>query len=172
MSRAIPETITEEELIKILEATQNKKDRAAYLICFYEALRVSEIVNLLPDNIKAAQYTIEIKQGKGNKDRHITIIKPLKMQENEIIKALKQIPIGKGVRALEISFKKKAKEVLNKDLHFHCLRHSGATWLLNKKRWDIRQVQQHLGHSKIATTEIYTHVSPSDLIALEWGEQD
>lgn len=172
MKLKIPETITEDELAKIAKAARDDKDRAAYIISYYEALRVSEIVNLEQDNIKREQHLIQIKEAKGMKDRHIPIVKPLKLSEDAVLKALKQIPIGKGVRALQTSFKKKAKEVLNKDLHFHCLRHSGATWLLNKKKWDIRQVQQFLGHSKLATTEIYTHVTPSDLIALEWGESD
>lgn len=168
--RKIPDTITEEELIKILRATKNDKHKAAFTISYYQALRVSEIVKLKPENIKKEQHLIEIKQAKGSKDRHIPIVKPIKMREDEILRALKHIPIGLGVRALEIAFKKKSKEVLNKDLHYHTLRHSGATWLLNKKKWDIRQVQQFLGHSKLATTEIYTHVSPDDLIALEWGD--
>lgn len=170
--RKIPETIQEEELIKILQATTNKKDKTAYMISFYQALRVSEIVKLLPENIKKEQHLIEIKQAKGEKDRNIPIIRPIKLNEAEVMRALNNLPIGKGVRALELSFKKKAKEVLNKDLHYHTLRHSGASWLLNKKKWDIRQVQQFLGHSKIQTTEIYTHVSPADLISLEWGETD
>lgn len=40
----------------------------------------------------------------------------------------------------------------------------------DKIKRDVRQVQQFLGHSKLATTEIYTHVSPKDLLELEWNE--
>lgn len=169
--RKIPDTITEEELVKILQETKNDKHRLAYLLGFYQAMRVSEVVKLSQDNIRREQHLIEIKEAKGMKDRHIPIIKPLKLKEDEVLRALKHLPVGIGARALEIAFKKIANKVLNRDLHFHTLRHSGATWLLNKKRWDIREVQRFLGHSKIQTTEIYTHVSPSDLIALEWGEQ-
>ncbi len=170
MKRKIPDTINEKELVKILLATKNLNHRSAYTLGFYEALRISEIVKLLPENIKKSEHIIEIKQAKGNKDRNLPIIKPLELTTKSIFLAFDRLPLGIGVRALQIAFKKKAKEVLNKDLHFHCLRHSGASWLLNQKKWSLRQVQQFLGHSKLTTTEIYLHCSPQELIDLEWGD--
>ena len=169
--RKIPQVISEEELIQILNATKKDNHKLAFLIAFYQAMRLNEVVNLKQENIDKQQHLIMIKQGKGNKDRHIPIIKPLKLNPKSILYALNKLPVGCGDRALQIAFKNKAKEVLDKDLHFHTLRHSGATWLLNKKKWDIRQVQRFLGHSKLQTTEIYCHVSPQDLINLEWGEE-
>lgn len=170
--RKIPDTISEEELIKIVTTKEIKRHhKTAFLIAFYLSLRVSEVVKLLPEHIFVKEHLVKIKQSKGKKDRNITITKPLKLKPLSVVYALNRLPIGCGVRALEIAFKKWSKKVLNKDLHFHTLRHSGATWLLNKKKWDIRKVQQFLGHSKIQTTEIYTHVTPQDLIELEWGEE-
>ena len=170
--RKIPEVIQEEELVKILRAVKKPKKTLAYMLGFYQAMRVSEVIKLLPEQIDMSQHLIKIKQAKGNKDRNIVIVKPLLLRENEVKLALKYLPVPTTTRALQISFKLIAKKILNKDIHFHTLRHSGATWLLNKKKWDIRQVQRFLGHSKIQTTEIYTHVSPDDLIALEWGKDD
>lgn len=166
--RKIPDTISEEELIRIINYTSNNQHKLAFLLGFYQCMRVSEVVNLKPEHIKKSEHVIQIKQAKGNKDRDITIVKPLKLQPKTILYALNKLPIKIGVRALQISFKQKAKDVLNKDLHFHTLRHSGATWLLNKKKWDIRHVQKFLGHSKLQTTEIYTHVNSQDLVDLEW----
>jgi len=168
--KRIPTIISEEELIKIVIATKNKNHKASFILGFYQALRVSEVVKLKPENIRKSEHIIEIKQSKGAKDRHIPIVKPLKVSMKTIFMALDQLPITIGVRALQTAFKKKSKEVLGRDLKFHTLRHSGATWLLNVKKWNLRQVQIFLGHSKLATTEIYTHVSPQDLIELEWGE--
>ena len=163
MARKIPETITEEEFIKLLRAVKQKHHRAAFILGFYGAMRVSEIINLKPENIDKGQKIIRIKQAKGNKDRNI----PLPPQA---VKALSYIPIKCGVRALEIAIKNYGKKSLNKDIHFHTLRHSGATHYLNKKKWSTRAVQQLLGHSKIQTTEIYTHVTPQDLIEKMWEE--
>jgi len=170
MVRIIPEVISEEEFVKILQATDNKKKRLAYMLGFYQTLRVSEVINLRKEDCFTTENYIRIKRAKGKKDRDIVIIKPLLLKDNEIKLAIKSLPIGTSIRALQISFKRIAKRVLGKDLHFHTLRHSGATWLLNKKRWDIRHLQKQLGHSKIQTTEIYTHVSGGDLVDLEWGE--
>lgn len=168
MTRKIPETITEEELAEILKHTENPQYKLAFLLGFYQCLRVQEAINLKPEHVDKQQHLIKVKQGKGKKDRHIPIIKPLLLTPTSVQYALNKLPIYLGVRSLQIAFKQKARDILNKDLHFHTLRHSGATWLLNKKKWDIRQVQQFLGHSKIQTTEIYTHVTPQNLIELEW----
>lgn len=171
MKIKIPNAITEEELIKIVSYKKVKDNhRLAFLLGFYQALRVSEVVKLKPDDVDKQQHLIHIRQAKGSKDRNIPIIKPLKIKETTIQYALNKLPVGCGIRALEIAIKRYGKEILGKDIHFHTLRHSGATWLLNKKRWDIRQVQRFLGHSKIQTTEIYTHVNPQDLVELEWKE--
>lgn len=158
--RKLPETITENELIEVIKITRKKQHKLAFMLGFYEGLRVSEVVKLLPDNIDYEQHLIRIKQAKGSKDRNIPIAP-------EIIRKLNILPIGCGVRALEIAFKKYCKLAgLTKDLHFHSLRHSCATRLLNEKQWNIRQVQQFLGHERLDTTMIYTHVSPNDLVKL------
>lgn len=170
MARKIPETITEDELIKIVKATKKKKHRLAFMLGFYQAMRVSEVVNLQKNNIQYDRNYIEIKNAKGSKDRDIPIIKPLLLKDNVMKLGLKHLPIGIGKRGLQLAFKKAGIKTLGKDLHFHTLRHSGATWLMNKKKWDIRQVQVFLGHSKISTTEIYAHVGAEALVELEWGE--
>jgi len=157
--RNIPETITEEEFIKLLRQVKKKHHRISFILGFYGCMRVSEVVNLKPENIDRGQRVIRIKQAKGKKDRNIPI-------PPQATRGLSYIPVGCGARALQIAFRKYAKDVLKKELHFHSLRHSGATHYLNKKRWSTRQVQQLLGHSKIQTTEIYTHVTPQDLINL------
>lgn len=170
MKRKIPETITEEELIRILKVVRKDSHKVAFMLGFYQAMRISEVVKLQPENIDRNSHLIKIKEGKGKKDRNIPIIKPLLMNPKTVLYALNKIPVESGARALEIAFKNYSKKILNRDLHFHTLRHSGATWLLNEKKWDIRKIQVFLGHSKIQTTEIYSHVKEKDLVNLEWNE--
>lgn len=156
----LPETITEEELVKLLAAVK-PHHKIAFALGFYEAMRISEIIKLKPENIDKQVKIIHIIQSKGAKDRDIPIAP-------EVMQGLKNLPIKCGVRALEIKFKQLGKEILNKDLHFHCLRHSGITHYLVKKKWSSLEVQRLAGHSKVSTTQIYTHIRPSDLVNRMW----
>ncbi len=170
MKRIITDTITEEQFVKLLRKVKKDNHKLAFSLGFYQAMRLNEVVNLKPENIDFEQHLIKIKKAKGKKDRHIPIVKPLLLPEQTMLRALKKLPVGCGGRALQIAFKNYGIKILNEKIHFHTLRHSGATWLLNKKRWNTREVQRFLGHSKIETTTIYTHVTPQDLIALEWKD--
>lgn len=165
MAKKLPETISEEELNAILKVSKKNNHKIAFALGFYQAMRISEIVNLNQENIDYGQRLLRIKQAKGSKDRNIPI-SPM------VINGLrKNIPITCGIRALEIAFKKAIKRAgIDKDLHFHSLRHSGASYYLNKKGWNLRDVQVFLGHSRIDTTLIYTHVTPQDLINKMWEE--
>lgn len=162
MSRKLPEVLSEEDIIKVLEAIKKPRYKLAVALGFYQAMRVSEIINLKPEDIDKGQKLIRIKQAKGKKDRNIPIAP-------QVMKGLRHLPIGRSVRSLERVFKNKCNEILMRDSHFHILRHSGASYYLNKKKWDLRSVQVFLGHSKIGITEIYTHVSPQDLVDKMWG---
>lgn len=159
----LPEIVTEEEFLKLIKQVKKKHHRIAFILGFYGCMRISEVVNLKQEDIDRGQRIIRIKQAKGKKDRNIPIPK-------QAVRGLFYIPVGVGARAIQISFRNYSKKILNKDLNFHSLRHSGATHYLNKKKWSTRQVQQLLGHSKIQTTEIYTHVTPQDLIEKMWEE--
>lgn len=161
MGRKLPEILTESEFINLIKSVVDKRRRLAFMLGFYNCLRVSEVVKLKPEDIIRGQKLLCVKAGKGDKDRNIPIAP-------EVWNGLKYLPVGVKVRALQKSIKKYSKSALGKDIHFHTLRHSGATHYLNVKKWDLRSVQVFLGHSKLSTTQIYTHVSPRDLISKMW----
>jgi len=162
--RKLPITITEEELIKILKATKNNQLKLSFALGFYECMRISEIIRLKQEDINKNLKLVYIKQGKGKKDRNIPLAP-------EIEGAIKHIPIKYSIRTLQREFKKACLKILNKDLHFHCLRHSGITHYLVKKGWNSLQVQRLAGHSKISTTQLYTHINPSDLVNKMWDSE-
>jgi len=175
-SQKLPEIISEEDLIKILEATENPKHRLAFALGFYECLRVSEVACLRKEHvnkdlklllIKGSDISKGKKGAKRGKDRNIPIAP-------EVLNGLKHLPVGSdkakdmGVRALQIAFNKKSQEVLGKSYNFHILRHSGITHYLTKKKWNSLEVQRLAGHSKVSVTEIYTHINPENLVNRMW----
>ncbi len=168
----LPDIISEEEFVKLIKKVRKQNHRVAFILGFYEGLRVSEVVKLKPEDIRFNEKIIMIKQSKGRKDRHIVMVKPLLMGERTVLSAVKHLPVRCGERALNYALKTYAQRILKKNISFHTLRHSCATWLLTKKRWNVARVQQHLGHSRIDTTMIYTHINPRHQVELEWGEDE
>ena len=157
--RKLPETISEQDLKLIIKSLTKKSDKhlkVAFLMGFYQCMRVSEVVSLKAEDIDASRGFIHIKQAKGSKDRDIPIMP-------EFRPYIRQLPIKCSMRTLQRNFKKVAYAELKKDLHFHTLRHSGATHYLNIKNVGIRYIQALLGHSRLDTTQIYTHVNPENL---------
>ncbi len=152
----IPETITEEELLKIVKATKRLKLKTAFMLGFYQCMRVSEVVNLNKEDVNTQTGFIHIKQSKGKKDRQIPL-----MQETRHY--LRYLPIKISRQGLHKAIKTKAKKILDRDIYFHSLRHSGATMYLNDRSIDIRFIKDFLGHARLSTTEIYTHVNPIQL---------
>jgi integrase len=151
----LPEVITLEQFNEILKATRKPEHRVAFKLGFLCCLRISEVLKLLQEDIDKDRGFLFIRQGKGNKDRYVPIPKP-------ILKDLNIIPIKIKRRALQHSIEKTSEKAISKRIHFHTLRHSGATYYLNSGM-NLREVQQLLGHSRLDTTAIYTHIFPSDL---------
>ncbi|KKN00299.1 hypothetical protein LCGC14_1139220 [marine sediment metagenome] len=152
----IPITITEQEFKDIIKGTKKLKLKAAFMLGFYQAMRVSEVINLEKEDVNTLTGFIHIKQSKGKKDRMIPLMPELKYY-------VRYLPINISRQGLWKSIRTKAKKILGKDIHFHSLRHSGASFYLNDREIDLKFIQDFLGHSRIQTTEIYTHVNPTQL---------
>lgn len=157
------------------------RDRAILELLFSSGLRVSELVGLDKDhiNLKRKEFTV---RGKGQKDRPIFIseeaaaciehylekrsdnAKPLFMRYS----GNKQVNLdGNFYRLTARSVQRLVSRYallagITKHVSPHTLRHSFATDLLMNGA-DIRSVQAMLGHSNIATTQIYTHVTDPHL---------
>lgn len=167
--RKLPEIITEKELVQIVQATKLPKYKLAFMLGFYQCMRVSEIAKLRPENIDKNLKLLYIKEGKGHKDRNIPLAP-------EVFSKLRYLPIGSttakdnGIRAIQIAFAKATLKALGKRKNIHILRHSGITHYLTEKKWNTMQVQRMAGHSRSTITEIYTHIRPEDLVKQMWGE--
>lgn len=181
--------LTEEELERIfaepdLSTLAGMRDRAILELLFSSGLRVSELVGLDKDNINLKRREFMVR-GKGQKDRPIFIsAQAAKWVEDYIDKREdKAKPLFvrySGSKKVDLSgnfHRLTARSVqrlvaryallagITKHVSPHTLRHSFATDLLMNGA-DLRSVQAMLGHSNIATTQIYTHVTDPHLKAV------
>lgn len=181
--------LTPEELERLaaqpdLSKLSGLRDRAIIELLFSSGLRVSELVGLDRDhiNLKRREFMV---RGKGQKDRPIFISQEA---ANWIDQYLNKRPDNTKPLFIRYSGSKKvdlsgnyhrltARSVqrmvaryallagITKHVSPHTLRHSFATDLLMNGA-DLRSVQAMLGHSNIATTQIYTHVTDPHLKAV------
>jgi len=167
----LPKVISLEEVQGIINNTNNIKHRCIVSLLYSAGLRRSELLNLKLEDIDSKRMVINIKHGKGNKDR-LSILSPTVL-ENLRIYYIKWKPKDylfegqKGGRYSEQSvlqiIKKAAKKAgIIKNITPHMLRHSFATHLLENGT-DIRYIQVLLGHSSTRTTEIYAQVATNQL---------
>lgn len=140
-------------------------------ILFATGARVSEICSLTLDAVDLANHTVKI-LGKGSRERIIQIENPdvLKALNNyyeafraDICKSgfffVNKLQHRLTEQSVRVMINKQALAIgYEKRITPHMFRHSFATLLLEEDV-DIRYIQKILGHSSIATTQIYTHVS-------------
>jgi site-specific recombinase XerD len=178
--------LNEEELARLFDqpditSVVGLRDRAIIELLFSSGLRVSELVGLDRDhiNLKRREFMV---RGKGQKDRPIFIspeaatwIENYLNKREDNTKPL--FTRYSGSKAVDLSgnfHRLTARSVqrmvsryarlagITKHVSPHTLRHSFATDLLMNGA-DLRSVQAMLGHSNIATTQIYTHVTDPHL---------
>ena len=159
----LPQVISKEHILNCISKIENIKHKAIISLAYGTGMRVSEICNLKIIDIDSKRMIINIKQSKGKKDRIVPFSKTnLELLRLYYIKYKPKEYIFNGQNNSSLyspeSCNKIVKKYIGKLYHFHILRHSYATTLL-ESGIDIRIIQELLGHSNVKTTEIYTHVS-------------
>jgi len=164
--KKLPQIIEKEYLLDQIAKIQNKKHKAIISLAYSTGMRVSEVCNLLISDIDSKRMIITIRQSKGRKDRIVALTQKVLEILREYFKEYKPKEyLFNGQFELKYSHRscnQIVKQYLGKEYHFHQLRHSNATALLESGT-DLRIIQKHLGHSSSKTTEIYTHVSTATL---------
>lgn len=182
--KRIYEAVNEEDFVKLLKFTKKIEHRLAFILAYGSGLRISEITGgirgdgtimkkLMPEDIHIKDHKIFIRQAKGRKDRVTYAPKWLKQND------LKHFPIKVGKRAIQGAFLRnsikakinweidkyvrKEKEVPIYRYHFHCLRSSFVTRLLNKGV-PVHHVKLLAGHESLSTTSGYAKSNPVDAI--------
>lgn len=160
--RKLPRVIDKDYLVEKINNIENLKHKSIIMLAYSTGMRVSEVCNLLISDIDSARMIITIRQSKGNKDR----IVPLSVNVLSLLRLyFKEYKpkeyLFNGQFSLKYSHKscnEIVKKYIGSNYHFHLLRHSTGTALLESGT-DLRIIQKLLGHSSSKTTETYTHVS-------------
>jgi len=163
----LPNVLSQKEISKILSVTTNLKHKTILLLIYSAGLRLGELLNLKISDIDSQSMKIHIRQGKGKKDRYIMLSENVLNILREYYKMYKPEEFiiegqngGKySPKSVQSVFKRALlKAGIKKKATVHTLRHSFATHLLDDGT-DIRYIQELLGHKRLETTQIYTHVS-------------
>jgi site-specific recombinase XerD len=181
----LPVILGADEVVRFLEAVPSLKTRTALTTAYAAGLRASEAVSLKVADIDSSRMLIQIRHGKGAKDRTVMLSPQLlailrtywrlaRPQEWLFPGRDETKPID--VQVLHAACRSAAKAAgLAKRVSVHTLRHSFATHLL-ESGVDIRIIQVLLGHNSLSTTARYTQVatttiaktqSPLDCLCLE-----
>jgi site-specific recombinase XerD len=181
MKREI-DILTTDECHSLLSACSSKaptgiRNQALIVVLWRTCLRIKEALDLLPKDV--SEDSIRVHSGKGDRARTVGLDPEssavverwvTKRQEmgfkpsQRLFCTLKGEPIDTSYcRHL---FKRLAKKAgLDKRVHPHGLRHSGAVHLLDEGH-NVVVISQQLGHSNLATTNIYlNHLKPADVVA-------
>lgn len=178
----LPVVLTLEEIDRIedsidLSKAEGARNRAIIEVLFSCGLRVSELVNMKLSNLYLEDRVLLVR-GKGNKERLVPV-------SNKVIADLKRWFFDRNLMKIKpgeddyvflnrrgahltrtmilIMVKRQAEEAgIKKTISPHTFRHSFATALLQGGA-DLRSIQAMLGHEKIDTTLVYTHISNEQL---------
>lgn len=162
----LPQIIDKNELLTAIGKVENLKHKAIIMIAYSVGLRVSEIINLKITDIDSKRMIIFIENGKGRKDRIVPLSENVLALLRDYFKAYKPKEyLFNGQNSLQYSTEscnQIVKKYINSKYHFHLLRHSCFTHLI-ENGIDCRIIQKIAGHSNIKTTEGYMQVSTNVL---------
>lgn len=178
--RSLPKTFSKEEVGRILNAPGNVKHKLLLWIVYSCGLRRSEVINIRLKDIDRSRSIIHILEGKGKVDRIVPVPAKVFQKIDEYLASYSPVEYlfegQSGGRYASESVYRVFKQALHragikKDVGIHCLRHSYATHL-HENGLDIKYIQELLGHKSTRTTEIYTHVSRRNLVAVRSPIED
>lgn len=165
--RRLPVVLSRSEVRAFLGAVADLRHRTLLMTLYSTGLRLSEGLNLLPEDIDSSRMVLRVRQGKGHKDRYVPLAQKLLRELREhyrrtapmtwLFEARRGRPMNKAPiqKACAPACRKAG---LSKHVTPHVMRHSFATHLLEAGS-DLRTVQLLLGHSSLSTTAIYLHVA-------------
>ena len=178
-SSRLPDVVGAAELAELLDGDLDEGDAVAVRdnviieLLYAAGLRVAELCSLDLDDVDLAHGVVTV-LGKGSKERRVPIHEHCCARLERYIGSARGAMMREGSPGSALFFNQKGLRLGQRDVrrildlrssiptHPHALRHTYATHLLDGGA-DLRVVQELLGHSSLATTQLYTHVSKERL---------
>lgn len=178
LEKRLPTFLTTDEILQLLQAPgastpQGLRDRAILELLYAAGLRLSEIVTLDLNDVDLVSRQIRV-WGKGAKERMVLMGRPaaealklyiklgrIKLQGRADTQALFLNRYGERIaeRRIQHIVRKYARQAgLDMRVFPHIMRHTFATHMLDGGA-DLRAVQELLGHARLSSTQVYTHVT-------------
>ena len=174
--KKLPLVLSQDQVRSVLEAITNPQHRVIAMTLYAAGLRVSEAVSLRITDIDSQRMLLHVVQGKGRKDRLVTLSPLLlhhlrchfkRYRPHYWLFPSRTYPDRHITRdAVAQAIAAVRHVVAGKPVSPHTLRHCFATHLLESGT-DLRTVQALLGHASIRSTVIYTHVTRKRITAIE-----
>src|SRR5215472_10390496 len=171
----LPVILSEEEVARLIESASTSYHRVILMTLYGTGLRREELCRLKVTDVDSQRMVLHVRQGKGHKDRDVTLSPRLlevlrdywkwrkpktylfpsyhsKRREQPICSRTVYYAVSEAARRAGIQ----------KKVYPHLLRHSWATHLLERGT-DLKTIQMQLGHFDLETTTIYLHLSHGHL---------
>jgi len=174
-AKTIPKILNESEVSRILKCVDDLRDKCMIFLIYSAGLTPSEVIYLRVENIDSDKMRIFISSARGNKDRYVILSDKLLKLLREYFKKnrpqewlFENYPgVQYTKRNLQKSFQLAVKKSgIIKPATLTILKNSFAVHLL-EKGFDVRYIQQMLGHKHAKTTMKYLRVSKRDLSAIQ-----
>jgi site-specific recombinase XerD len=167
----LPIVLDKQSIMDMIASSNNIKHKCIISLLYSSGLRKSELINLKIEDVDSKRMVLNVKQGKGRKDRNTLLsgrlLIDLRKYFSEYLpnEYLFEGPYGGRYSPSSVAkiVSRAARQAhIKKRVTPHMLRHSFATHLLENGT-DLRSIQVLLGHSSLKTTEIYTHIAVTGL---------
>jgi site-specific recombinase XerD len=174
----LPVILSEEEVARLIESASSSYHRVILMMLYGTGLRREELCRLKLTDIDSQRMVVHVRQGKGNRDREVTLSPRLlevlreywKWRKPKIYlfpsqqRTRREQPITS--KTVYYAVREAARRAgIKKKVTPHLLRHSWATHLLERGT-DLKTIQVLLGHVDLESTTIYLHLSQRHLQAI------
>ncbi len=165
--KTLPEVLNTQEILKMIQVTENIKHKLIIMFGYSSGLRLNEINRIKLSDIDRDRMQLRVEQGKGKKDRYTKLSYRILPELDRYIEEYSPKDLlftgpGGGIysdRSIQEVVKAAAQKAgVLKKVTPKILRHTFATHSL-ENGVDLRYIQSMLGHASSKTTEIYTHIT-------------